>query len=900
MATLILPALYMSWAGATAGTAVTAGVALSAAAWSAVGSYIDNAFIFPALFPPETSYGPKLDDQQMTSAKEGSPKNFCIGPECRTDGQIIWCSKIREIKDTENSSGKGGQSGSFVTYKYYAHVAIGICENQISQVKKIWADGKLIYNVAPDISVTDVETMVGTINQTNPPHIPPVTYYYLTIRSPSGGTDLSKFVSGKQIIMSGFSVADTTNNGAWTCVESGTYPATHAFADDTYVKVRRTSPAFGAFAAFTTNDNPSATLFQEQPAFSLKQVKDITFYYGTEDQEPDPLITAYEGDGNVPGFRGLAYVLFEDLALQDFGNRIPNLVFLIEADVEITLGDAIARILERAEVDSGLYDVSAIQDQNLRGITITGPSAPISDLQPIMIAYNIAAQLRDGVLHFLYREDLPVFAIDPLHLAATFAGEASGMPFKISDKIDYELSSNMSVEFMDPEKDYQTGTELYTPANPMKPNPGTITMPLTLSADEARVIAERLFWLQWVSRQQVNLTLPPSYIYLREGDNITFTYNGSDYQVIIKQIDRGQESQFLVIQGTIEDQSIYDRVVEGETSTEDLSIFFDNERNAGYPAALEWLILDIPALREDHLVKPGFYVAACNAESSIPFGGAILYESSDAGLTYQRADTVYFQANIGVAAEILDATVSEEYFDDVSVLTVVMINGTLSSVTEEQLLKGANRAAIGGEIIGFMNAELVDVNTYELTHLLRGVRGTEAFIATHTTDEYFVHLNGPGVIWHDINASAIETDRLYKLVPNGSFLELEDSAAFTPTAATLRGFAPADFTITKDGSNNDTITFRPRSRALFVDFMPQAVPFLEERDQHDVAIYSHLGVYKRTKTSADGVYSVSYTAAEQTADGLSPGAQLLVTVSRKSSKVFNNATLTKTITPVPL
>lgn len=53
----------------------------------------------------------------------------------------------------------------------------------------------------------------------------------------------------------------------------------------------------------------------------------MRFYRGSEDQLPDPLIEAKQGAGNAPAFRGLAYVVFERLALGDFGNRIPLLQF---------------------------------------------------------------------------------------------------------------------------------------------------------------------------------------------------------------------------------------------------------------------------------------------------------------------------------------------------------------------------------------------------------------------------------------------------------------------------------------------------------------------------------------------------------------------------------------------
>jgi hypothetical protein len=50
-------------------------------------------------------------------------------------------------------------------------------------------------------------------------------------------------------------------------------------------------------------------------------------HHGTAQQQPDPLITAIEGAGQVPAYRGTAYVVFEDLALERFGNRVPQFEF---------------------------------------------------------------------------------------------------------------------------------------------------------------------------------------------------------------------------------------------------------------------------------------------------------------------------------------------------------------------------------------------------------------------------------------------------------------------------------------------------------------------------------------------------------------------------------------------
>jgi hypothetical protein len=49
------------------------------------------------------------------------------------------------------------------------------------------------------------------------------------------------------------------------------------------------------------------------------------FYPGTSTQTPDPKIEATEGAGNVPGYRNVCYIVFEEMLLEEFGNRIPQI-----------------------------------------------------------------------------------------------------------------------------------------------------------------------------------------------------------------------------------------------------------------------------------------------------------------------------------------------------------------------------------------------------------------------------------------------------------------------------------------------------------------------------------------------------------------------------------------------
>ncbi len=58
------------------------------------------------------------------------------------------------------------------------------------------------------------------------------------------------------------------------------------------------------------------------------------FYRGSQNQSADSLIVAREGAANTPAYRGVAYIVFERLALAPYGNRLPQLSFEIYRSVD--------------------------------------------------------------------------------------------------------------------------------------------------------------------------------------------------------------------------------------------------------------------------------------------------------------------------------------------------------------------------------------------------------------------------------------------------------------------------------------------------------------------------------------------------------------------------------------
>ncbi len=99
----------------------------------------------------------------------------------------------------------------------------------------------------------------------------------------------------------------------------------------------------------------------------------VRVYRGGEAQQPDALIESVEGAGNAPGFRGLAYVVFEDLPLKDFGNRIPQLSFEIENSLKKEDPNALENTLTAVTMIPGsgefVYGTTRVLREEGEGVT---------------------------------------------------------------------------------------------------------------------------------------------------------------------------------------------------------------------------------------------------------------------------------------------------------------------------------------------------------------------------------------------------------------------------------------------------------------------------------------------------------------------------------------------------
>ena len=71
------------------------------------------------------------------------------------------------------------------------------------------------------------------------------------------------------------------------------------------------------------------------------EAMNLRVYTGSETQLPDPKISAVEGAGLAPAYRGIAYVVIEDLELSSYGNRVPQFTFEVVRSAQGVFAEAV-------------------------------------------------------------------------------------------------------------------------------------------------------------------------------------------------------------------------------------------------------------------------------------------------------------------------------------------------------------------------------------------------------------------------------------------------------------------------------------------------------------------------------------------------------------------------------
>jgi hypothetical protein len=236
--------LALALAGSAIGAAVGGTIlGVSAATIGFVAGEVAGNLLFPQ---KQTSEGPRVGDLSVQSSTYGSAIPIIYGT-MRVAGNVIFSTPKREVKNEQTSGGKGGPKITTTTYTYNVDMAIALCEGPIDGIRKMWLNGKLVYDASTGASITS-------------------------------------------------SVASSIHAEGWNV------------------------------------------------------------YLGDEAQLPDPTIETTVGVGNVPGYRGMAYIVFDHLDCPN--GQVPQLSFEIVASG--TSGPSSITFEEVPAPDAPLFALASI------------------------------------------------------------------------------------------------------------------------------------------------------------------------------------------------------------------------------------------------------------------------------------------------------------------------------------------------------------------------------------------------------------------------------------------------------------------------------------------------------------------------------------------------------------
>lgn len=209
---------------------------------------------------------------------------------------------------------------------------------------------------------------------------------------------------------------------------------------------------------------------------------------GAADQPVDPLLAAAETAGRCPAYNGLAYAVFEDLQLADFGNRLPALTFEVIADQGML---SMATLIDGVLADTD----AAVPLAGIEGLSMEG--ALVDTLTALDPLYPIDCDACDVLLTL--RPDRHQASVVALAEAATSAEkEDFGGNAGFSRKRAPEAEQPVAVlRYYDVDRDYQPGAQRAA-GRPAPGQPRTIELPAALTAGAARGLidgaAKRTQW----------------------------------------------------------------------------------------------------------------------------------------------------------------------------------------------------------------------------------------------------------------------------------------------------------------------------------------------------------------------------------------------------------------------
>lgn len=536
----------------------------------------------------------------------------------------------------------------------------------------------------------------------------------------------------------------------------------------------------------------------------------------------------------------------------------------------------IKRVLEtlRTESRAKPFDYSDVEDVQFRGYMRASPTTGRSMIDPLATMFSIdfvdeGDQIRlkkRGAASILDVEKPDMLVID----------NDSGAVLQTTRTQELELPHVVSVTYADHERDFESatyhaaryaGNVEYSTTDSR--NRMTLEAAMAVGNTLIKQRADTLLREYWNGRDQHVLKLPRTMLDLETADVITLLIPGRVPQdVRIEEISIGADIS-IEVRAISQESSQYTSLVPAEAGSG-----FVPQTIPSPNTLLERLyLLPVPLLfdandngRQNSMLY--YAVGAYHERWSV----GILEYSRDG--IYEKAGDINQPATHGAIVSEVPVAVPESCFgtDDGLLIRVRLIFGSLESVTQAEMLNGANAAAIvhsdsRAEVIQFRNAELGEDGVYTLSGILRGRRGTDYWARNYMAPAgaSFILLTTKSTGGTFLQLPELGKVRTYRVSEARQDRETGDVRSIVAAGYDLMPYAPVHLTATGEQDEDWIFNWVRRTR-IHGDLASGTgvVPLQEDAEKYEVDIYIN-GVLKRTLITE--MPTATYTVAMQTEDG---------------------------------
>lgn len=438
-------------------------------------------------------------------------------------------------------------------------------------------------------------------------------------------------------------------------------------------------------------------------AGDLKTAGSFRFHSGYEDQVPDTLLASAK-NGVSPAFRGCAYVVFEDLQLGDFGNRIPTLTFEVFADPMAQV--ALDQLVPFVQVSDGNSVL-----QHMRGFSDEGGSL-LASLEAIKRVYPVscmAAGEAFGLRQFVV-PTTTIPTLPPSLLSAADDHKHIGTGEKHTRSTATQAAPH-AIRYYDLERDYQPGVQRAI-GRPATGREITLDLPAALDPEGARSLANIQAVLSRWKTETITWRLAELDLELSPGAIVNVPDKPGIWSIAsMEWSDQGIELELTRVSP----------VTQSDVAADSGSINPPLDLPS-WPSVLH--AFELPWDGSGSSETSGYFAAVSAYGDN--WSGASLY--IDQAGTLVPADLFATDRSlIGTLATPLAPSPASHFEKDASIEVELAGEGfVLGSTTMAGLAMGVNRVLIGQELLQFAQASQLSETRWRLSGLLRGRGGTEA------------------------------------------------------------------------------------------------------------------------------------------------------------------------------